>query len=267
MTTFRCRIGLLAAALAIGACSRPADPPETAAADAEGAAEAAPESLVHAITPDLSVTVLADGVWMHTSWRTLTGGTRFPSNGLIVRDGDELILIDTAWGEEPTEALLAWIDTTLALPVARVISTHFHDDRVGGGEAVRRRGIPHLATALTGRLAAEVGNPVPDPIAGIDSIGAVARIGAVEVFYPGPAHTRDNVVVHIPSAGVLFGGCAVRELGTRSRGNVADGDTLEWPASIARARDRYAGVRLVVPGHGEVGGAELLDHTISLFRR
>jgi metallo-beta-lactamase class B VIM len=224
MTTFRCRIGLLAAALAIGACSRPADPPETAAADTEGAAEAAPETLVHPITPDLSVTVLADGVWMHTSWRTLAGGTRFPSNGLIVRDGDELILIDTAWGEEPTEALLAWIDTTLALPV-------------------------------------------PDPIAGIDSIGAVARIGAVEVFYPGPAHTRDNVVVHIPSAGVLFGGCAVRELGTRSRGNVADGDTLEWPASIARARDRYAGVHLVVPGHGEVGGAELLDHTISLFRR
>ena len=34
----------------------------------------------------------------------------FPSNGLIVRDGDELLLIDTAWGAKNTAALLAEIE-------------------------------------------------------------------------------------------------------------------------------------------------------------
>ena len=29
----------------------------------------------------------------------------YPSNGLIVRDGDELLLIDTAWGAKNTAAL------------------------------------------------------------------------------------------------------------------------------------------------------------------
>ena len=33
-----------------------------------------------------------------------------PSNGLIVRDGDELLLIDTAWGAKNTAALLAEIE-------------------------------------------------------------------------------------------------------------------------------------------------------------
>ena len=36
----------------------------------------------------------------------------YPSNGLIVRDGDEL-LIDTAWGAKNTAALLAEIESKL----------------------------------------------------------------------------------------------------------------------------------------------------------
>ena len=37
----------------------------------------------------------------------------YPSNGLIVRDGDELLLIDTAWGAKNTAALLAEIESKL----------------------------------------------------------------------------------------------------------------------------------------------------------
>ena len=40
---------------------------------------------------------IADGVWSHIATQSLMAG--HPSNGLIVRDGDELLLIDTAWGE------------------------------------------------------------------------------------------------------------------------------------------------------------------------
>ena len=58
-------------------------------------------------------------------------GAVYPSNGLIVRDGDELLLIDTAWGAKNTAALLAEIEKQIGLPVTRAVSTHFHDDRVG----------------------------------------------------------------------------------------------------------------------------------------
>ena len=49
-------------------------------------------------------------------------GAVYPSNGLIVRDGDELLLIDTAWGAKNTAALLAEVEKQIGLPVTRVQS-------------------------------------------------------------------------------------------------------------------------------------------------
>jgi glyoxylase-like metal-dependent hydrolase (beta-lactamase superfamily II) len=95
-------------------------------------------------------------------------------------------------------------------------------------------------------------------------VGGVDRVGPLEVFYPGPAHSRDNVVVWLPGQRVLFGTCAVRAAGTTALGNVADADVAEWPASIRRVLERYPQAEVVVPGHGEVGGVELLRHTITL---
>ena len=42
---------------------------------------------------------IADGVWSHIATQSFDGAV-YPSNGLIVRDGDELLLIDTAGCEK-----------------------------------------------------------------------------------------------------------------------------------------------------------------------
>ena len=49
----------------------------------------------------------------------------YPSNGLIVRDGDELLLIDTKRGCENTAALLAEIEKQIGLPVTRAVPRTF----------------------------------------------------------------------------------------------------------------------------------------------
>ena len=61
--------------------------------------------------------------------------------------------------------------------------------------------------------------------------------GPVELFYPGAAHSTDNLVVYVPSANVLYGGCAVHELSSTSAGNVADADLAEWPTSVERFKN------------------------------
>jgi glyoxylase-like metal-dependent hydrolase (beta-lactamase superfamily II) len=217
------------------------------------------------VTPDLQITRLADGVWLHTSWQVLPGGTRYPSNGLLVREGDALVLVDTAWGEQPTRDLLAWIVRELKLPVSRAIVTHAHDDRMGGAPVLAERNIPMFSHPLTGPLAAKQGWPRPTSLATLSAAGSVTNLGAVEVFYPGPAHTVDNLVVWIPRAKILFGGCAVKELRSRTLGNLADADVAAWPQAIRRVQQRYAGAGiLVVPGHGEPGSPELLRHTLVL---
>jgi metallo-beta-lactamase class B len=218
------------------------------------------------VTPDLQITRLAEGVWLHISWQVLPGGTRYPSNGLLVRDGDALTLVDTAWGEQPTRDLLAWVARELKLPVSRAIVTHAHDDRMGGAPVLAERNIPMFSHPLTGPLAAKQGWPRPTSLATSSAAGSVTNLGAVEVFYPGPAHTVDNLVVWLPRAKLLFGGCAVKDLKSRHLGNVADADVAAWPASLRRLQERYGSrSTLVVPGHGAVGDAALLRHTLELL--
>ena len=55
-----------------------------------------------------------------------------------------------------------------------------------------------------------------------------------------------------------------RPLDWSSLGFVGDASIESWADSIRRIKSRYAGIATVVPGHGSVGDAELLDHTIHL---
>lgn len=237
---------------------------------ATGAARAAQDPALEpgttVVSSDLQVRELRPGVWMHTSWQKLSDGTRFPSNGLLVREGDHLLLVDTAWGEPLTEELLGWIDRALKLAVKAVVVTHFHEDRLGGAAALQRRGIAFYGHPLTAELAATLKLPPPRTLAGLAKAGGVDSVGSAEVFYPGPAHTRDNVVVWLSKSRILAGGCAVRAAGTTALGNVADADVREWPNSIRRVLERYGGADVVVPGHGKPGGRELLEHTIALAK-
>jgi metallo-beta-lactamase class B VIM len=209
---------------------------------------------------------IRDGVWVHVATRAFDG-TVYPSNGLIVRDGDGLLLVDPAWGGENTAALLAAIEAEIGLPVRRAISTHFHDDRVAGVDMLAAAGIATFGTPLTRRLAAAEGNEVPAHVLdGLGEPGDAIRIGPVEVFYPGPGHAPDNLVVYVPEVRVLFGGCAVHEAARITVGNVADADLKTWSASIRRVLSRYPEAEIVVPGHGAPGGLELLDHTINVVK-
>lgn len=225
------------------------------------------ERVAVSVTPDLEVIPLADGVWRHRSWRRLEGGTRFPSNGLLVRDGDALVLVDTAWGDTLTEALLTWADTALAWPVREAIGTHAHDDRVGGAAALARRGIPLHVSPATHRLLSVADAAHATSIPGLHTPGESVRIGGLEVFAMGAAHAPDNVAVWLPRSRVLFGGCAVRAEASATLGNVADADTLRWADALFRLGQRYGRARVVVPGHGEPGGPALLAHTRSLLPR
>lgn len=186
------------------------------------------------------------------------------SNGLVVEETGSLLLIDTAWGDESTEALLCWIDQELPQPVTRAIITHAHEDRIGGAATLVKHGIPFVAHAQTRMIAAHRGIPLPESIGDLAPGGAVL-LGSVEVFYPGPAHTPDNIMVWMPRQRVLFGGCAVKAKEATILGNIADADLASWPSAILRSQKRYGRAETVVPGHGAVGGPELLQHTADLL--
>src|SRR5688572_8239064 len=81
-------------ALGAAACAAPA--PRSTPAPAAPVPPITRETPVNTgswqVSPDLQVREIRPGVFLHTSWRPLADGTRFPSNGLVVREGDGLLL-------------------------------------------------------------------------------------------------------------------------------------------------------------------------------
>lgn len=213
---------------------------------------------------DLQMEWLAPGVWRHVSWQTLDSGLRYPSNGLLIEEEDQVLLIDTAWGERSTEALLKWSERNLGRPVSAVFSTHWHDDRLGGAAVLQTMGVPFYAHPLTVSAAKARRLPEPQAIEDLQP-GQAATWFGLEIFYPGPGHTADNTMVWVPQAKLLVGGCAVRSEQAGGMGNTGDAVLSEWSASLERAKERYPHAERVLPGHGDLGNLSLLAHTQALL--
>ncbi|HLT38980.1 MAG TPA: subclass B1 metallo-beta-lactamase, partial [Enhygromyxa sp.] len=189
----------------------------------------------------------------------------FPSSGLLVQVGDQLVLIDTAWTDPQTEQLADEAAQRLGAEIDTLIVTHAHYDKMGGVAVLNDRGVRTLAIAITNE-AATTRDLVPTrETLQLDAEDS-ARLadGAIEVFYPGPGHTDDNVVVYLRDSKVLFGGCMIRPGESDSLGNTADADIDRWDQSVQRVMERYPDATVVVPSHGPPAGPELLGHTIEL---
>ena len=97
----------------------------------------------------------------------------------------------------------------------------------------------------------------------------VIKSGKKEITckYFGAAHTIDNIVVWIPEERILFGGCMVKSLSANTPGNIRDADLDSWPWTIEKVLYRFKNAQIVIPGHGNYGGTELLTYTINLIRQ
>jgi metallo-beta-lactamase class B len=209
-----------------------------------------------------------------------------PANVLAVQMPDGTLLVcSSPYETESTHAMLRWLRDTFRPPRIVAINTHFHPDGTGGNDAYQQAGVETYASDSTQALLATRGAEVRDATAQAMGPPLRARMErmqivpalhtfaaqngltltfggeSVQVFYPGPAHSPDNVVVYFPARELLFGGCMIRAASAKL-GYTGDADIENWAAAV-RSIERFA-PRIVVPGHGDPGGIELLQHTIDL---
>jgi len=158
------------------------------------------------------VAQIAPKLWLYTATGVIPGNYIFPANGLILERTGGSLLIDTTYLPEQAELLLQWAQENLAQPITLAVATHFHSDRTGGVEGLKKRGIRTLAYPLTPALAREHQMPVPEPIKDFDGSAPYFLDANCELFFPGMGHTRDNIVVWLPRQQVLFGGCFLKSV-------------------------------------------------------
>lgn len=220
-------------------------------------------------TPDIEISPLAANVYLHTTYGTVPPWGRVGANGLFVETPDGTLLVDAGWSDAQADALLDWAARKRQTPVRAAVVTHAHDDRIGGVAALKRRGVVVHAERRTAAALAARKLPAPDVIFdGSEPIRLGAATGPVtaEVFFPGAGHAADNVVVWLAAPRLLFGGCLVKGGDATDIGNTSDADVKSWPGALARVRARYPAAAVLVPGHGRIGGSELLGHTAKLVQ-
>jgi metallo-beta-lactamase class B len=212
------------------------------------------------------------------------------ANSMVVEMADStLVLVDTPYTPEATKAALDWIQERLGRRRVVAINTGFHHDNLGGNSYLIEVGIPIYGSDLTAELLEERGDQMraqtldwlkkpeyaryygvhealpyvpPNHLFPIEE-GLELQFGdeAVQVYYPGPSHSPDNVVVYFPRKKILFGGCMI--IGWDDVGNTTDADLEAWPNSVSKL-SRFD-FDVLVPGHGQRLDPGLLEHTIELL--
>jgi glyoxylase-like metal-dependent hydrolase (beta-lactamase superfamily II) len=232
---------------------------------------------------------IGDGTWAYVQ---RDGGWGWSNAGLVV-DGDASLLVDTLFDLRLTATML---DAMRAVAPAAgaidiVVNTHANGDHCYGNQLVAGADIvastasaaemdevpPALLASLvnaapdlgaTGAFVADIfggfafdGIEVVPPTTTFDGT-LTLRVGDREVrlLELGPAHTRGDVVVHVPDAGIVFTGDLVFHGGHPI---VWAGPVANWLAACDALLALDAAV--VVPGHGAVSDRRCIEDQRGYF--
>lgn len=203
-------------------------------------------------------------VFKHKSYLQTQSFGKVGCNGMVYITNNEALVFDTPTDNEVSKELINWIKNERKASVNGVVVNHFHEDCLGGLRAFHNKSIPSYASNKTIELATK--DSVVIPINGFETILEL-QLGNHKVItqYFGEAHTIDNTVSYVVDENVLFGGCMVKSL-KAGKGNLADANVNEWSNTVATIKSTFPNIQYVIPGHGKVGGTDLLDYTINMFK-
>lgn len=213
----------------------------------------------------LQVEQISQNTFLHISYLNTDDFGKVACNGMIVINEGEALVFDTPANEKASLELINWLEKEQQVTVKGVVATHFHWDCLGGLDEFHRKGIHSYASAKTIDLAKSVGYPVPEIDFKKKLILEAGSIKIVNQFF-GEGHTKDNFISYVPADQVIFGGCMIKAIGA-GKGNLEDANLSEWSATVEKVKSAFPGTQIVIPGHGKIGGTELLDYTAEMFEK
>ena len=213
--------------------------------------------------PPLKIQKVSHHCYVFTTYRAL-GTIKFPSNGMVVIDEGQALIIDTPWDTTQFQALLDSIYQLGARPVG-VVSTHFHDDRTAGLHYYNELNIPTFSSSFTKKLCIEKGEKFAHNTFSADTTFNIGKMH-VQTYYPGEEHSPDNIVIYVPEDKVLFGGCLVKSYEASSLGYLGDANTEAWPSTLQKVVAKFNNIAITIPGHQDWSQPHSIRKSLELLR-
>ena len=202
------------------------------------------------LADDLWIKAIGVRTWLFSFTAPIDGGkVIYPANGVLHQHGNQLVLIDPGWNPAQADALISWCRREHGRTPTGAIVTHFHEDRIGGIPALDRAGIAVAMSPITRAMIGGV-RIAPDALPG----PFAERHFGLETYYPGAAHSPDNIVVWLADERTLVGGCMIKSVTSPNLGNLGDASIPAWRDSIERVATLYGRAARVIPGHGTISG-------------
>lgn len=210
-----------------------------------------------------TVQVVAPGIFFHQ------GDPRFGhcNNGWVVLD-DYVVVIDANYPSGAKE-ILPKVKASSERPVRFVINTHHHPDHAFGNKIWADEGAVEIAQVNAYEKLShshdsweQSAKNRPDVAASKLKLPTMAYPDLlyfkdsehpIELRWAGVAHTQGDTLVWLPNEQVLFTGdvCV-----NGSYNYLGDANITEWIKALEAAKK--LGARIVCPGHGPMGGPEII---------
>lgn len=214
------------------------------------------------INNDLIIIPISQNSYRHISYVDYKG-SKVPCNGLVYFNDDECIVVDTPTSDSVSIELINWIQENKKAKIVGVVSTHWHDDCAGGLQAFHNEKILSYSFEFTRDTLITQNLPAPQYVFS-DSMKIKVGNKFAELYYPGPGHVKDNIVVWFEDEKILFGGCLVKEFKSQSIGYIGDADLNNWDKTLTKVKVKFPEAKVVIPGHWDTGGLELIDKSIEI---
>ena len=135
--------------------------------------------------------------------------TQGNNNWLVYFNKGEAIIVSTPESDVETQNLIDWVKNEQKAKIVGYIIDRWHTDAMEGLDIVKQNEIKSYSYELTRAIAKVKGLPIPE--IGFDpkielSVGG----NKVICHFFGESHTKDGIVVWIPSEQILFGGNGIR---------------------------------------------------------
>jgi metallo-beta-lactamase class B len=192
-------------------------------------------------------------------------GTLISANAMYLVTDKGVVLFDAPWDQTQFQPLLDSIKARHNKEVIMCFATHSHDDRAGGLDFYRKKGIKTYTIKLTDQILKKNKEKRAEFIIPTDTIFTVGQ-HTFEVYYPGKGHAPDNIVVWFDKEKVLYGACFIKSADARDLGYLADSDVKEWEKSIKKVQTKFKNPIYIIPGHEDWKNTESLNHTLQMVQ-